>query len=193
MSNNRHKKDGLDYSWVTEKLAIGGFWGIEYIDAHRKEFTAHEMLKTAAEIFDVVVLCAAEIQPKGPTIKDKCAVVHMPIEEHLCPIDKITRETLFDNLPTLSQLLAQHDTMLCCCLAGLARSPLVAASLLKYDGMSGKEACELVYRKRHFSNFSYIDYVCNGDDDYEARWVPTFEERRKQFYRNPFGRGCDET
>lgn len=175
MEREHHYDHGIHYTWITENLAVGGFHGFGGI-------TEQTMIDRACELFDIVVLCADNIQPK-PSKPVKTTIFRLPITEHLYPIDQETRALLKANVSKINETWTHDKKMLCCCAMGAARSPLVAASVLMERGMSGLEAAELIREKRCFSNFAYYDFLVHGHDDYKNKWLPTFEQRREQYWR----------
>lgn len=182
---NAHWLGGIHYSWITDNLAVGGFRGSEFVDGKRVYFTDEQMLATAAEAFDIVVLCCDYHQPSSKGIEN-ATVVHMGFREQLRgPIRPEVIQLIEEKVPLLDELLTGDKKMLCACAMGAARSPFVAASLLKHRGLSGEEAVELIQTRRVFINFLYMDYLIHGHEpDYETVWLPTIEERRNEYWKS---------
>jgi len=181
---NIHWLDGISYSWITDNLAVGGFLGINRRDDAKSFYSDEEMLSAAVKTFDVVVLCCDDTQPSSDDVQN-AVVVHMGFREQLLgPIKPEVLKLIEEKVLLLDELLTGDKKMLCSCAAGAARSPFVAASLLKYRGMPAEEAVRLIQKRRIISNFLYVDYLLHGDDDYEIKWFPTIGERRKDYWRN---------
>lgn len=190
-SQNINYLGGINYSWITDNIAVGGFvsYGCDASGNRRREYTDEEMLSDACGFFDVVALCCDEIQPSSTDISN-AIVVHMGFRETVRPasLNEEHRNILKENIPKLDRLITGDSKALISCAMGAARSPLVTASLLIHRGMAPYDAVKLIFDKRCFSNFVYIDHLLHGhESDYETRWVPTLMKRRTPFFQKLIG------
>lgn len=189
-TQNLNYLGGISYSWITDNIAVGGFYGRGCgLDNKRVEYTGEEMLADACGLFDVVALCCDEIQPSSADVTNTI-VVYMGFRESVrpAPLNEETRKILAENIPKLDRLITDDRKALICCAMGAARSPLVTASLLIYRGMAPYDAVKLIFEKRCFSNFLYIDHLLHGhEEDYETKWLPTLYERSTPFFHKLMG------
>lgn len=101
--------------------------------------------------FDVLVLCAREHQP-APDAYPGILVILAPNDDH----HFVTREDLQVAVRTASRVVAylqQGKKVLVTCLAGINRSGLVVAlTIHKFLGFSGKSCIDIVREKRRFAD-----------------------------------------
>jgi protein-tyrosine phosphatase len=101
--------------------------------------------------FDALVLCAEEYQP------DSCAfpgvaVMHCPLDDHLHPLSRKEWVQIVSAAKFVVASCARGARVLVTCQAGLNRSGIVTAvAVMMLTNCSGKEAVELVQRRRQWA------------------------------------------
>jgi len=133
----RGRRSGYtDYHWlIKNKLAQGG-----YPDPPEDAF----------EIFDVVVFCAEEAQPRGIHEPPGKHAVFVPMDDNLYrPIDYPSAKVLDKVAAECVQQILMGRKVLSSCWAGANRSGLVSAmTLMKLKGMTGSSAVRHIQKRR---------------------------------------------
>lgn len=97
--------------------------------------------------FDVLVLCACELQPRShvPGLR----ILRCPLDdEPYCPLPKEDWGRVKETARLISECIVNEYRVLTTCAAGINRSGLVNATALCMLGMTGNEAISLVRRGR---------------------------------------------
>lgn len=97
--------------------------------------------------FDLLVLCAAEVQPE-PRAKLPAPVLRVPLRDVEEPLSPQQRQMVTRAAREVARRVARSERVLVTCAMGLNRSGLVSALALRALGADSREAVTLVRRAR---------------------------------------------
>ena len=132
-----------DFHWIVPGLAQGSFPGNSGIRG------AAHFDKTIFDTFDVVVLCAEELQSRVQAPEGK-ALFKIPLDDDIYrPIPDDVGEVLHDAAARLTTYCAGGQSVLTTCAEGRNRSGVMTALILMYGyGMDAGTAIKLIRKKR---------------------------------------------
>lgn len=133
----------FDFHWIVPDLAQGAFPGEDSVGR------AGRLDKSIFDTFDVLVLCAEELQPraKAPSGKE---IFKLPMDDDIYrPIPDEVQDILHEAAKRLVTYCAHGQKVLTTCAEGRNRSGIVTGLMLMYGyNMKPREAITLIRRKR---------------------------------------------
>jgi protein-tyrosine phosphatase len=133
----------FDFHWIVPDLAQGAFPGEDSIGR------AGQFDKSIFSTFDVVVLCAEELQPRIQSPPGK-EIFNLPMDDDIYrPVPEEVADILHDAAKRLTTYCAYGHKVLTTCAEGRNRSGIITALILMYGySMPPTEAIKLIRRKR---------------------------------------------
>lgn len=125
--------DKLNMSWVTDHLAVGG---------RVREEDIHFLARTG--ITHVVDTRSEHCDDKGALAKEQIELLYLPTPDTY----PLTIEQLQKGAAWVCERMEQGGRVLIHCEHGIGRSVLLTCAVLIYEGMSARDALELVEEKR---------------------------------------------
>lgn len=107
--------------------------------------------------FQVLVLCAKEIQPSVAYFPRHLTIIRCPLKDDRDPIMPAERQLIRRTAQLVARQVARGRRCLVTCQAGLNRSGIVTATALHYlTGRSGKTCAATVARYREGALFNEV-------------------------------------
>src|ERR1700683_5572763 len=152
----RERKEGMDITWVTERIAVGGgIWNADNMAAASRAGITH--------IIDMQI----EFDDTPLAVPHGIAVCWNPVDDDFEPKPA---EVFKRGVEFALAALAQDETKLFVhCAAGVHRAPMMALALLGVLGWNVEDAMNLIETKRPAADFAdvYVESVerfLNGRD-----------------------------
>ncbi len=146
-----------DYSFLTERLAVGGgIWTRENLDELKRAGFTH-IINTQIEFDDRALLVSGDHEPQ---------LLDLGTDDDFLPKPA---ELFFRGVRFALDALARPSTkLLVHCASGIHRGPMVALAILRALGYRRREALRLIRARRPQSDFPdvYLDSV----DAFLAEW-----------------------